>query len=76
MGASVSLSGEYGEGEEDGIALAGEGAGVDPFDAVPPSSDDAPAAPPARDAGDDAPWKYTYGKQARRVNEREGYGGG
>ena len=73
MGASVSLSGD--DEEEDGIVLAGEDAGVDLFDAMPPSFD-APAAPPTRDASDDVPWKYTGSGIENERQGREGGGGG
>jgi hypothetical protein len=72
MGASVSLSGD--DEEEDGIVLAGEDAGVDLLDAMPPSFD-APAAPPTRDASDDVPWKYTGSGIENERRGREGGGG-
>lgn len=74
MGASVSLSGDDDE-EEDGIVLAGEGAGVDLFDAMPPSFD-APAAPPTRDASDDVSWKIRWGSEIDRKRKARTRGGG
>jgi hypothetical protein len=64
MGASVSL---IGDDDDDAIDFAGDGAGVDLFDAMPS------LAPPREDDDDDAPWVEAKEK-TKQGGEGEGHG--